>query len=243
MTSTSSLLLPTTGEEFKFIEETHTYLLGEKKLPSITGIIRDCGYSDTRFYTEEARTRGSHVHLAIKFLNKRTLDWSSVLDKYLGYVMAYEKFARDWNLVVRIFELPMFHRLLLFAGMPDLIGTVLDGVPAIIELKTGVVPRWAALQTMAQELLIRAWEPKQTIRYRRWGVTLNADGTYSKPKEFKDFERDEAVFRMLNTAVQTFGEKTKSVFDLFGALSPEQRAAAATPLINSVVEHRELYAA
>lgn len=243
----NALILPRTldklSKEFRYVDETHTYFLGERKLPSITGILRMCGYVDTQWYTEEARSRGSHVHLAIKFLNKQTLDWSSVIDRYIGYVMAYEKFVRDWNFKIGIFELPLYHPDLLFGGTPDLVGTCLENVPCIVELKTGPVMKWTALQTAAQELLIRAWDGPE-IRRRRWGVTLNADGTYSKPKEFLDFNRDETVFRMLNTAVQTLGEKTEPVFKALGLLTPDElKMIGVGPLIQSVIEHRELYAA
>jgi hypothetical protein len=243
MTS-SSLLLPNAAGEFRYDDPSHTYSLGGKILPSITGILKACRYVDTTHYTPEARTRGSHVHLAIKFLNKGTLDWASVRDEYIGYVLAYQKLVKDWEFLVELFEVPMFHPILLFGGTPDLVGTVFGGVRAIIELKTGPVMKWTALQTIAQEMLLRATEP--SVRYRRWGVTLNADGTYSKPKEFKEYERDEAVFRMLNTAVQVLGkEKAEVVFEVLNGLSTAEREALSgvLPTLNSVVEHRELYAA
>ncbi len=206
MNSESSLTLPRSADAassaFRFVEDSHTYFLGDKILPGITGILKSCGYIDPTYYTQEARDRGSHVHLAIKFLNKGTLDWDSVIDRYIGYVAAYEKFVREWNLKLEFFERPMYHPDLLFAGTPDLVGTVLDGIRAIVELKTGPIRKWTALQTAAQELLVRAWEDDKTVRYRRWGVCLNADGTYSKPVPFNEWERDEAVFRTLNSAVQ-----------------------------------------
>lgn len=247
MNASPSLTLPRIVDsrvgEFRFDEASHTYWLGDKPLPGITGIIRACRYSDARWYTDEARTRGSHVHLAIRYLNKGTLDWSSVLDAYLGYVLAYQRFARDWQLRLTSFEEPMFHPDLLYAGTPDLVGTVFGGVPAIVELKTGPVLPWVALQTIAQEMLARAWDTAP-VRRRRWGVTLNADGTYSKPHEFRDAERDEAVFRMLNAAVQAVGkDAAPDLFDALLKLTPAARLAVAAPLFNSVVEHRELYAA
>ena len=242
----SSLLLPRSldalSSEFRFVDESHTYFLGERKLPSITGIIKACGYSDPTYYTQESRDRGSHVHLAIKFLNKETLDWSTVIDRYIGYVIAYEKFVRDWNLKLTMFELPLYHPDLLFAGTPDLVGTCLDNVPCIVEIKTGPVMKWTALQTAAQELLVRAWDAP-SVRRRRWGVTLNVDGTYSKPKEFTE-DRDDTVFRMLNTAVQALGKETEPIFRVLNTIDPNVlREIHVGPLLTSVVEHRELYAA
>jgi hypothetical protein len=247
MTS-SNLIIPTHGSRvhaaFHYDDPTHTYTLDGKILPSITGILKKVGYVNTDWYTPEARDRGSHVHLAIKFLNKGTLDWASVLDHYIGYVLAYQKLVKEWQFAVELFEVPMHHPDLLFGGTPDLIGTVFGNVPAIIELKTGPVMKWTALQTIAQEMLMRARESNGGIRRRRWGVTLNADGTYSKPKEFKEYERDEAVFRMLNSAVQILGPKTEPVFQVLNTLTPEElRMINVGPLIQSVVDHREIYAA
>lgn len=187
---------------FRFDEAAHIYYLGDRVLPGITGILKDCGYIDTTYYTEQARTRGTHVHRAIQYLNKGTLDWDSLADEYMGYVMAYEKFRADWNLKLDLFEEPLHHPDLLFGGTPDMVGTVLDGIPAIVEMKTGDVPRWAALQTAGQELLVQAKIPREPgFRYRRWGLKLNKDGTYKKPVEFKDWWEDEMTFRSLVTAV------------------------------------------
>lgn len=215
MTSTSELTLPRTIDsrfgEFRFEAEAHKYYLGDKVLPGITGILKSCGDIDTTYYTDEGRTRGSHVHAACHYLNKGTLDWNHLIDQYesgqtqyAGYVIGYEKFFREWNVKLEFFERPMYHPTLLFAGTPDLVCRVLDNVPAIIELKTGAIPEWAKYQTAAQELLVRAWE-ETPLHRRRWGVRLNKDGTYSKPVEFKDWDADEVDFRMRNSIVQRRG--------------------------------------
>lgn len=196
--------------EFRFVDETHTYYLGEKILPSITGIIKQCGYVDTQWYTQASRIRGTQVHRAIQYLNEGDLDWDALLSNYEaaaikdpdaenipGYVMAYEKFVKDWNLKVRLFEKPLFHPELQFAGTPDIDGRVLDDVPAIIELKTGPIMPWVALQTIAQEMLVRVWDDPFSPRRRRFGLKLNSDGTYNKPVEFTNFMLDEMVWKSL----------------------------------------------
>jgi hypothetical protein len=185
---------------FTFDKTNHVYRLGARVLPGITGTLVHHKIIDPTYYTEEGRTRGTHVHQAIHYLNRGTLDWAQLKDKYVGYVMAYEKFMREWNLKLVSFEQGLYHPALLFAGTPDLVGTVLDNVPAIVEIKTGVVPKWAALQTAAQALLVKAWDP-QALDRRRFGITLNADGTYSKPKEFENWASDELEYRTLNSAM------------------------------------------
>jgi hypothetical protein len=194
-------VVKTPSPEFRFDPVPHTYYLGTRILPSITQILVETKYIDKTYYTDEARLRGTHVHQAIHYLNKGTLDWSDLEDKYFGYVMGYEKFVKDWNLKLEIFEKPMYHPSLFFAGTPDIVGTVLDNIPAIVELKTGNVPDWAAQQTIAQEMLVNAWEVKP-IRRRRFGLKLNANGTYSKPVEFKNFMLDEVTFKSNNVSVQ-----------------------------------------
>jgi hypothetical protein len=186
---------------FRFVEETHTYYLGPKILPSITQILDAMGYVNKDYFKEEHRYRGQYVHWVIRLLNEGTLDEADIALQYRGYYDAYKRFVIDWDVQVMMFEEPLYHPDFLFAGTPDIVGLVLGGIPAIIELKTGTVPKWAALQTAAQAMLIRAWE-EQPIMRRRWGVHLKADGTYSKPVEHTEYLMDESVFKTLNSAVQ-----------------------------------------
>ncbi len=191
---------------FRLDYATHTYYLGDRVIPGATGILKACGYIDDTWYTPESSVRGTHVHQAIQYLNEGKLDWSSLKrDDYVGWVMAYERLVADWNIKLQSFEHPLYHPELLYGVTPDLVCTVLDDIPAIIDIKTGPVRKWVALQTAAQAMAVRAWGPAESYndRRRRWGVTLNSDGTYNKPVEFKEHERDEAVFRTLNSAVQS----------------------------------------
>ena len=48
----------------KLDRETHTYT---PNLPSVTEILRSVGLIDATWYTEEARQRGTAVHLACEY--------------------------------------------------------------------------------------------------------------------------------------------------------------------------------
>jgi hypothetical protein len=182
--------------EFRFIQETHTYLLGERILPSITQILDEEGYIDKEWWKPEHRLRGSRVHDAVRMLNKGTLDWADLDDAYFGYVQAYEKLITDFKITPTIYEEPMYHPKLWFAGTPDVVTE-----DAIWELKTGQIHEWVKLQTIAQEMLVRAWETRPRRR-RRFGVRLNKNGTYSRPVDLTNWKQDEYVFTTNTASVQ-----------------------------------------
>lgn len=188
----------------------HKYWLNGVMLPGITGMLKGCGYVDVEWMKPSARIRGSEVHKAIHYLNEGDLDWDSVPRGWAGYVHAYVKLGKDWNIVPELCEVPLYHPGLGFAGTADIVGKVFDNVPAIIEIKTGPIKKWVPLQTIAQDMLLRPWEPGG-VRRRRWAVQLNEDGTYKPSPEFTDYATDEAQFLNIISTVRgrdRYGDKT-----------------------------------
>lgn len=185
-----------TSPEFTFDEESHTYRLGNQILPSITQILDELGYIDKTGYREEHRYRGSYVHWCIRLINEGRLDRNEIDPNFVGYVDACFLAMADLKIEPTIFEKPMYHPTLLFAGTPDMITD-----DAVWEVKTGEIKPWVKLQTIGQELLVRAGEARPKRR-KRFGLRLNSDGTYEKPIEFRDAIQDEAVFKLNVAAVR-----------------------------------------
>lgn len=179
----------------------HNYWLDNKRIPGCTGMLKDQGYIDVEWCKPSARLRGSEVHKGIHYLNEGDLHWDSVPRAYRGYLEAYQRFFQDWNVIPELVEVPIYHPVYRYGVTADIVGRVLDNVPAIIEIKTGPIKKWVPLQTIAQEMAVRAWEPGAPHR-RRWGVRLNEDGTYKPSPEFVNYDRDEAQFRIILGAVQ-----------------------------------------
>ena len=52
------------ASELTFDEEKHEYRLDGEVLPSVTGILREMGFVDDTYFTEDSAARGTAVHRA-----------------------------------------------------------------------------------------------------------------------------------------------------------------------------------
>jgi len=105
---------------FTFDPETHIYRVGERVYPHVTGIINAIAprqYSCGDWYL----SRGRAMHKAIHLLVKGILDWSSVDERILPRIRAFEKFMRERQWQLTHSELPLVSKSLLIAGTVDAI--------------------------------------------------------------------------------------------------------------------------
>jgi hypothetical protein len=164
------------------------YFLNGKKLIRVTSVMVAAGLTNTDFFTEEGRIRGTAVHLAADMLVKKTLDWDSVHPKCLPYVKGTKKFL-DSGIFIPIPELCDFRGVNLqygYTGKPDMFG-LLNGYHSIVELKTGECST-ADLQTAAYEEL----EPFKQYKPRRFLLQLKDNGKfklteYTNPNDYARF--------------------------------------------------------
>jgi hypothetical protein len=143
---------------------------------------------------------GTLVHLATKFYDKGTLDWSSLDQFTRGRTQAWVQFRNDTGFSPRVIEEQFISS---FNGMT--FGMTVDregfygGKPCVIEIKTTAnVEKWFAIQTAGYALGLpdvegmgRSARMLFTQR-RRVVVQLFEDGRY-KAHEYKD-PQDADVF-------------------------------------------------
>lgn len=188
--------------EFRFLPDPHEYYLRAPRLWSPSGTFLQVRYSDNTYYTEESRHRGSYVHRATHLIDDGdTGIWKKIHHAYLGFVEAYCEFKQLWRFKPRMREVPLYcpagqairmggTTIMLshpYATTPDGEGLVQDGDEAIIELKTGTMPWWTAIQTAAHEIGIHAWDKDPRKTRRRLGVELKANGKF----RVKEFDKDD----------------------------------------------------
>lgn len=138
----------------------HLYLLGGRPAPSVTQVLHAAGLIDASWYTEEARDRGTAVHMACHYIDEDgphgelgnlDPDW---LDRspYAGYVRAYLAFKRDAGFHQELVEMRMFHRLG-YCGTVDRTGFFgqqpARGANVLIDIKTGQPEMWHKIQLAA----------------------------------------------------------------------------------------------
>lgn len=128
---------------FSFDEETHTYTLEGKKIPSVTGLISIMGDDpqefdellDTAFGNAAERGTVLHGYVAWRLLGGAPEDYE-MPDDYSGYADAVDLFIAEHTFEPFIIETPFYHteRDVTFAGTPDYFGGF-DGDYAILDYK------------------------------------------------------------------------------------------------------------
>lgn len=171
--------------KIEFIPEPHGIRINGIPVPTITQILKSEGFVDDTWYDEASRERGHHVHLACHLDNIGQLDEDSVDPIVAGYLESWRKFKRTCRYEVALSEHPMGSDRFWYGGILDSAG-ILNNTPSIVEIKTGNIEPWVALQTAAQELLIG--KP-----HKRFGIRLYDTGALGKLVPFTN-STDRDVF-------------------------------------------------
>lgn len=157
-----------------FDAEKHEYRWNGVVVPSVTQILKSLGLIDATWYTEEARDRGSMIHLATALDDRGELDESSVDERIAGYLAAWRFFLAESGFAFEEIEEPRYSMDLGYAGTADRIGK-LRGSLAVGDIKTGSPEPWHRLQTAAYVTARfgNAWRVAA-----RFVVYLSDDGKY-----------------------------------------------------------------
>lgn len=185
----------------EFAQDSHTYRLDGRPVPHVTGVLKANGFVDDSYFTEYAAERGRKVHLAIQYYDDGCLKEDSLDPVLRPYLDAWIRFKAESHFVCEKSEIQVASKVHLCAGTVDKLGRLFVGTPqetpAIIDIKTGEVHPWVALQLMGYLILLG--EPLR----KRYAVQLTDEGTY-RLHHFKE-RTDRAVFLAALT-VQTWKE-------------------------------------
>ena len=171
-----------------FDESRHEYRLHGKVVPSVTQILRDAGVIDATWFTQDAAERGTRVHHAIH-RSDMGIDCGSITDEVLPYLCAWREFVEVAGVKIMASEKRVWSSRLRYAGTLDKYAKV-GAKSIVIDIKTGPVMPWCALQTAAYMYASLEMHCKCD---GRMGVHLGADGKYSV-HSYGDFRSDFAQF-------------------------------------------------
>ncbi len=183
-----------------FDADAHVYTVDGIVRPSVTQVLSGVGLIDDRWYTDEARARGSAVHAACHYLDEGDLDWSSVAAEIRPYLSGWEKFKADTGVELLSLEQPVYNSLLGFAGTLDR-KAILQGLEKewILDIKTGGPEDWHRLQLAAYA----GCQDKHIVSYQRATVHLSKDGKYAlRPHPMRNTLTDWADFQ---AALRVYG--------------------------------------
>lgn len=174
--------------DFRFDEESHTYWLGDQRLPGVTTILSVLGGYEgiPAKVLKIAAERGTAVHKLTELEDLGQLDYTSIPDEQMGYLEAYWRFHDDFRPEVLDVEVADYHETLLYAGCRDR-RMVIKGRPGILDVKTcyRLMPTTGP-QTAGYTEIYNARQKKAADKLKkRWGLRLGRDGTYEL-KEYND---------------------------------------------------------
>lgn len=159
----------------QFCEETHTYALDGKRLPSVTQVLDllDPFYSTPSGI--EAGIRGTIVHDACQYHDENQLDESAVPEDCTGYLRAWQKFRAECPFEVIATELILAHKTHLYGARIDRI--VSRGCLMVLDIKSGAERAIHKLQLAAYCAAYESWTGNKIKKAAC--VYVRADGTYT----------------------------------------------------------------
>ncbi len=166
------------GDNAFYHDPTHSYWENGNRMISATGILKVCGDVDTTWYKPEHAKRGSIVHAGCHHIGLGRINWPAWEEKYpeiIPYLRAYQKFLADSCFEPKICERPHYHQNLRYGTTIDNIGKWKLSHTEIVEIKSGKMMDWTAIQTALQAM---AWYPNSYFDIPRWGLELRNDETY-----------------------------------------------------------------
>jgi hypothetical protein len=167
--------MPWKNSDLEYNDQEHCYFYQGQRIPGFHDIAHRFRLTDTTWdIAQEYLIRGKAIHEGIRLINNKQLDWSTVHEDIKNHLAAYQNFVKmnGWKSVKS--EAIAYHPKFMYACRLDDYG-FFEGSqkPSIIEYKTTTIPKWAGIQTAAQEIAVDG------DLCDRWAVALKADGTYS----------------------------------------------------------------
>jgi len=151
-----------------FDSATHVYHDGQRRVPSVTEILRTMGiYSSYGFAEPHHKYRGSAVHAGCAILDLGgspqlgpvPAHLQQVADEIVnGYWPAFTRFKERTRWQGRIWECPIVDPLRGYGGTFDSVGEMGDDI-VLLDVKSGVLPEMVPIQLALYDLLIRNGTP------------------------------------------------------------------------------------
>ncbi len=155
--------------EPRFDEDTHTYHVGDRLLPSVTQVLDEAGLIDKEWFTEEHMLRGKRVHIATA-MHDEGLEVFRLTTDERGCLAAWCKFREESNCEIISIEERVWSTVWGVAGTIDR-RLIINGGAMTGDIKSGGPARWHKLQTAGYGVCQGSREPRICIY-------LKPDGTY-----------------------------------------------------------------
>ena len=189
--------------KIEFDEARHEYRVGGRVVPSVTqvlGILNDFGAVPADVLAAAAEF-GTHVHHACALDNAGQLDEESLDPALAPYLAQWRRFLAESDAEVLGSEVRVYHPGQFYVGTLDALIRI-RGKVAVVDIKTGAVPRSVGAQLVAYEQAYHASDEHQHSIRRRLCVQLTGD-TYkvhplTDPADWSLFQSCLNIWRFRN---------------------------------------------
>jgi hypothetical protein len=188
-----------------FDETRHEYKVGGRNIPSVTqvlSILQDFGDVPADVLARAAEF-GSHVHEACALDNTGQLDEDALDPALLPYLAQWRRFLADIGGAVLASEKRVYHPGLNYAGTLDALVRI-RGKVAVVDIKTGIVPRTVGPQLAAYQAAYFASDENEHAIRRRLCVQISGDDyrvhDCKNPADWSVFQSCLNVWRFKNAA-------------------------------------------
>lgn len=146
--------------------EKHEYHVDGRKVLSITDCLKSAGIIENVNGTDYDLWVGTATHRAIELHINGTLNYATLDPALVPRVEAWDEFIKQTGFIPQETEKAIYNFNYRIAGMLDVLGVFPDGAEGIVEIKSGNVSKWAAIQTAAQDILLGG------MHRRRFGIKI-----------------------------------------------------------------------
>jgi len=155
----------------------HKYYLNGVPYPSVTQILKKVNLLDSTWFTDEGSERGIRVHSITEAIDDPVHPYFQPEEdsEFSGFIEAYRKFLKETKITYWHIEIPIVSVKYRFGGTPDRIG-VLDGVPCVLDIKSGAKASWHGIQLAGYEII--AQEHEGGLKTKKRCLYIRGDGTY-----------------------------------------------------------------
>jgi hypothetical protein len=149
----------------------HEYWEEGVQLTSITDALKISGIIERVYGTDYDLWVGTATHRAIELWVRGLLKLDTLDPQLVPRLEAWIDFEKSTGFRAKQSELSMSNFPLRIAGTLDLLGDFPDGSEGIVEIKSGNVSAWTAIQTAGQDFLLGGGK-----RRKRFGLKVPAEG-------------------------------------------------------------------
>lgn len=158
----------------------------------VTEVLRDAGLMNTAHFNEEARERGTAVHLACQYHDEKRLNMDTLADSLRPYLDQYIDFHLKVQPIITGVECVLDDECLGVVGHCDRL-MIIDESLCVVDLKTGAPQPWHGVQLAGYAMMLDGFVLRRALY-------LTPTAWQLKPyNDRRDFERFRAALIIAET--------------------------------------------